>query len=209
MKVAAIILAAGGSSRMGGRNKLLLPVEGQPMVARVCGAVLQAGYDPLRVVTGHDQVAVATAVAAAVAAAGVQTVHNGDWASGMASSIRTGLDALPEDADGVLVALGDMPLVGVDTLETLRRSFEAAGGDRIVFPEFDGRQGNPVLIPRKYFAELAAISGDRGGKALLKKHADESLAVAVRSAAVTIDIDSEEAYRALAQTAKEGPVAST
>ena len=208
MKVAAIILAAGGSARMEGRNKLLLPIEGEPMVARVCGAVLQAGYDPLRVVTGHDYQRVEVAVATA-GDSGVACIHNGDWASGMASSIRTGLAALPEDAEGVLVALGDMPLVGVDTLAALRRTFEEAGGGRIVYPEFEGRQGNPGLIPRKYFAELAAITGDRGGKALLKKHADESLAVAVDSDAVTIDIDSEEAYRAVAQTTKEGPVAST
>ena len=208
MKVAAIILAAGGSARMQGRNKLLLPVGGEPMVARVCGAVQSAGYAPLLVVTGHDQVAVATAVAAAVATAGVQTVHNGDWATGMASSIRAGLAALPKDAAGVLVALGDMPLVGVDTLQILRRSFEAAGGKQIVYPEYEGRQGNPVLIPQNYFAELATVSGDRGGKALLQKHAAESIAVAVDSEAVTIDIDSEDAYQALDQSAKEGPIAS-
>ena len=104
-KVAALVLAAGQSRRMGQANKLLAPVDGRPMVAHAVDAMLASRADPVIVVTGHQ----ADAVRAALAGRPVIWAHNPDYASGLSSSLAAGLAALPEDAEGVVIGLGDMP----------------------------------------------------------------------------------------------------
>ena len=203
MKVGALVLAAGASTRMQGANKLLLPVNGLPMIAAVCDAVLAAGYDPVIVVTGHDE----TLIRAALIGKSITFAHNPDWKAGMSGSIRTGLAALPPAADGVLIALADMPRVGPPLLRTLMDRFERqGGGNRIVYPEYGGQQGNPVLFPREHFPEIAALSGDRGAKAVLQSHRGAALAVAVDTPDVILDCDSEADYLKLMGSRKEDNV---
>ncbi|MCH7496960.1 MAG: nucleotidyltransferase family protein [Candidatus Marinimicrobia bacterium] len=204
VKVSALVLAAGGSSRMRGANKLLLPIEGLPMIATVCGAVLNAGCKPTIVITGFDP----TALRAALQGVNVRFAHNPRWQTGMSSSIKVGLAALPKDADGVLIALADMPLVTVATLKELLAGFAAGGGRKIVYPVFDGVQGNPVLFPGKYFQEIAALTGDRGAKAVLQRHANDATAVAVATRAVILDCDEQEDYLKLQASWEEEPRAA-
>ena len=204
MKVSALVLAAGGSSRMRGANKLLLPIDGLPMITAVSAAVLNAGCQPTIVITGFDP----TALRAALQGVNVQFAHNPRWQTGMSSSIKVGLAALPDDADGVLIALADMPLVSVATLQKLLAGFAAGGGRKIVYPVFDGTQGNPVLFPGKYFQEIAALTGDRGAKAVLNQHGDDATAVAVATRDVILDCDEQEDYLKLQASWEEDPRAA-
>ncbi len=186
--IAAILLAAGSSRRMGD-NKLLLQAEGQPMVRRAAVLCQAGGLSPIIAVLGHQ----AAQVEQALADLPVRCVLNEDFATGMASSLTTGLAALPADAPAVLVCLGDMPRITLDDVFALCAAFAPEEGRAICIPVHDGRRGNPVLLGRQIFADLACISGDQGAKTIIQKHA--ALVVEVPAGpGVLMDIDTPEAY---------------
>ena len=167
--VAALVLAAGLSSRMAPRHKLLVPDEaGVPMVARVVDAVLASRARPVLVVTGHR----AAEVQAALAGRPVQFVTAADHARGLSASLRAGLASVPEASAAAVVVLGDMPLVPGAVIDSLIDAYDAAEGRTIAVPIHDGQLGNPVLWDRRYFAAMAALTGDAGARALLRHHAD-------------------------------------
>jgi molybdenum cofactor cytidylyltransferase len=151
---------------MGSVNKLLLcDNAGIPMVARVLQHVRNSAAHPILVVLGHD----ATAVRAAFTGREPTFVTAPDHAEGMAASLRAGLAALPATTAAALICLGDMPLVTGAMLDAIIAAHDAAAS--IVVPTHEGLRGNPVLWPRRYFEELAALSGDIGGRQLLALHA--------------------------------------
>ncbi|HZT48179.1 MAG TPA: nucleotidyltransferase family protein [Hyphomicrobiaceae bacterium] len=186
--VAAIILAAGRSTRMGA-NKLLADVGGAPMVRVVAQAVLASAARPVLVVTGHQ----ADEVRAALAGLEVKCVANPDFAQGLATSLKAGLRAVPSDADGVLVVLGDMPRVTSEHLDRLSAAFAASGGSAVVVPTHEGRRGNPVLWPRALFAGMLALDGDAGARRLLATHAARVREVDLATDAIFFDVDTPEA----------------
>lgn len=191
-RVAALVLAAGSSRRMGVHNKLLHDVGGEAMIRRVVAAVQASGVDAVYVVLGHE----AGRVRAALAAAGVHFVDNPHHARGMSSSLRAGLAALPAGVDGVLVCLGDMPWVSAADIDRLLGAFDPGAGRALCVPTHRGRRGNPVLWGRRYFAELAGVRGDIGGRALLEHHAGHLCEVPMPTDAVLRDVDTPEALRA-------------
>lgn len=180
MRVAAIVLAAGSSRRMGA-NKLLLPVEGEPMIRRVVGRVLAAGADPVIVVLGHQS----DEVLSALAGLAVVPVLNPRHADGMASSLRVGIAAVPADR-AFLVALGDMPWVRVDTIGRL---IAAAAPGMIAVPVHAGARGNPTLWDPVFRDELLAVSGDVGGRAIIAARPDKVLAIPVDDPGALRDVD--------------------
>jgi len=184
-QIAAIILAAGLSTRAAPLNKLLVDFGGVTMVRRTVEQVLASHAAPVIVVTGHQQVA----VEAALQGLDLQFTHNPDFAKGMASSLGCGLSHLPDAADGALICLGDMPEVQPTTINALISALDPTTSRDICVPIEDGRRGNPVLFGRRFFAELSAIDGDRGGKAVLKAHADAVSEVAVADPGIHIDHD--------------------
>jgi molybdenum cofactor cytidylyltransferase len=190
-EVAALVLAAGRSQRMGGANKLLAPFDGKPIVAHVLDHLAQAGVKRITAVTGHQQ----DAVAAAIGGRAVTLVHNPHYATGMASSIRAGIAAL-DGAGGALIGLGDMPRVGVQTLRALITAF-AANPDSICVPVHGGRRGNPVVWAARFFPELAALHGDVGGRSLFAAHEEEIVEVPVDDPAIFLDIDTQDALAEL------------
>lgn len=204
MNIAAIILAAGGSTRMEGQNKLLLPFNGSSIIATVTATVLEADYEPVIVVTGFADRDISTALAGL----SVGFVHNKDWQDGMAGSIRTGLEGVRASADGLLIVLADMPLLSTDTLRLLKRRFIESQGTKMVFPVYGQRQGNPVLMPARFYPEIASLSGDRGCKVLLHQYPGEALAVPVETAEVILDCDDNADYLTLMSADKGGPIAS-
>ncbi|MBP0573628.1 NTP transferase domain-containing protein, partial [Mycobacterium tuberculosis] len=125
-------------------------IGGRPLVAHAVAAALDGGCDPVVVVTGHA----APAVRAAVGAAPVDFVHNPEFAEGMATSLKAGLAALPEAVEAAVVLLGDMPAVDGALVGRLIGGYDPAGGQLIVVPVAEGRRGNPVLLARRFFAEL-------------------------------------------------------
>lgn len=192
--VAAIILAAGLGSRFGGRAKPLARFGDRPMLAHVLAAVLGSRAHPIIVVTGHDH----DAIAAACADHPVTLVHNADYRSGLAGSLKTGMRALPADCTGALVLLADMPLVRSATLDALIAGVEAAPDEAAFVPVFEGRRGNPVLLTRKLLPQIDALEGDRGAGPLLCGRADIR-EVAVDDPGIHLDADTPQALADLAR----------
>jgi molybdenum cofactor cytidylyltransferase len=186
MRIASIVLAAGSSSRMGPRNKLLEPIGGEPMVRRVAAIALGSGAKPVVVVTGHE----AAEVGAALHGLGVTAVLNPDYADGLSTSLRAGLSALPSGVDGALVLLGDMPEVEGSVLLALMASF--TGESAICVPVRRGRRGNPVLWGRPYFPEMMELTGDVGAKPLMARYEAHLIDVQVSTDSIFHDVDSPE-----------------
>ena len=165
-RIAALVLAAGRSLRMGADNKLLMEIEGVPMVARVASAALGSKAGRVVVVTGHE----ADAIQAALADRDITFVHNPGYADGLATSLATGLKALADHMDGAVICLGDMPRIGATVIDSLIDAFDPAEGRAICLPSHRGRRGNPVLWARRYFAEMQSIEGDTGARGLLRQY---------------------------------------
>jgi molybdenum cofactor cytidylyltransferase len=185
-RLAAVILAAGSSSRYGRENKLLAHVGGRPVVRIVAEAVLGSDVEEVVVVTGCEQ----SEVEAALSGLDVGLVHNAHWQSGMGLSIAQGIGALGGDIEAAFVVPGDMPFLDAAMLQSLAVAFVLHGGQPVVYPTTpEGEQRNPVLWPRRHFAELRMLVGPEGAKRLLQGLGDESVAVAVGDASVFADID--------------------
>ncbi len=167
-RVAAIVLAAGTSSRMGS-NKLLAEFGGGPMVRATVAAVKASPVEAVIVVTGRD----AEAVAEAVAPSGVTIAHNLEFAQGLSTSLKAGLAALPSDIDAVVVCLGDMPLVAPAVIARLVAAFNPAEHRSICLPVFKAERGNPVLWGAQHIPALKELSGDKGARVLFDLLADE------------------------------------
>ena len=159
------MLAAGRSTRMG-HNKLMAEIRGEPLLLRVVDAALASRTRPVLVVTGHE----AERVRAALGERPVTFVHNPDFATGLSSSLRYGIAALPADIDAAIVCLGDMPQIEAGLLERLIHAFNPVEGRVICVPVWHGKRGNPVLWGRQLFAEIAALTGDVGAKHLMTEH---------------------------------------
>lgn len=189
--IAAILLAAGSSRRMGA-NKLLLDIDGEPCVRRAAKRLQAAGLAPLIAVLGHE----AGPVQQALAGLPFTCVVNDHYSGGMAGSLTTGLAALPAEVDAVLVHLADMPLVTPEDIAALRAAFAPEAGRAICIPVHEGRRGNPVLLGREIFGALAGLSGDQGAKSIIQQHA-HLIAEVPASPGVLVDIDTPEAYAGL------------
>ncbi|GAB2690015.1 nucleotidyltransferase family protein [Kitasatospora kifunensis] len=182
--VAALVLAAGGGRRLGGRPKALLPFHGRPLVEHAVRVVRQGGCEPVLVVLGAAR---AQALAEAELT-GCTVVANPDWAQGMGTSLRAGLAALPPGCSGVLVSLVDTP--GVSPAAVARLLAAHRSGAALAAAAYAGRRGHPVLIGAEHFAEAAAgAQGDAGARALLTSHQAELLLVECGDVAVPDDLD--------------------
>ena len=192
--IAAIVLAAGASTRMG-RQKLTLPMrDGRPLVRLAVEQVLGAGLDDVVVVTGRD----AEAVALALAPLPVRTVVNPRYAEGQSTSLRAGLDALRPGTDATVVALGDQPLPDPDIIRRLVAAFRATGHP-IVVPVYRDSRGNPVLFANVLFGELRAVTGDRGGREVIARDPTRVAEVPI-DLAMPADIDTPQDYEAARRT---------
>lgn len=191
MNVAALILAAGRSARMGGANKLVARIGGKPMVRVVAEAALASRAEPVTVVTGHQ----AAEVESALAGLGVTCVRNPDYASGLSTSLAVGIDALPDGVDAVVVLLADMPAIDAAIIDRLVAWLDPAHGARIVVPTHAGRRGNPVVWAVPFFADLKAVAGDTGGRGLIEANRHAAVEVEIGPAVVS-DVDTPGALAA-------------
>lgn len=187
--VAAVILAAGRSTRMGGPNKLLAELNGKPLVRIVAEQAVASRAGSVTVVTGHQ----AAEVERALAGLKVDFVRNPDFADGLATSVKAGIAALPAAADGAVVCLGDMPLIDARLIDKLIDAFAPDRGHLIAVPVADGRRGNPVLWSRRFFGELMTLDGDIGARHLIARHAEAVADVPVEGDGAFLDIDTPQA----------------
>ncbi|MGA2129242.1 MAG: molybdopterin-binding/glycosyltransferase family 2 protein [Xanthobacteraceae bacterium] len=192
-QVAAIVLAAGRSTRMGGPNKLLAEISGKPLVRIAAEQALASRARPVIVVTGHER----ARVEAALAGLPVRLVHNPDYADGLSTSLKAGLAAVPADVDGAIVCLGDMPQVSSALIDRLVCAFDPEFGALVVVPTIGGKRGNPVVWSRRFFADLARLEGDVGARHLIASYAEVVAEVALEDAAALTDVDTPEALRAV------------
>lgn len=189
-KIAGLLLAAGRSSRMG-RNKLLMPVEGRPMVRKVAEMLIEArSLQEITVVLGHE----AALVRQALDGLPVRFIETDRYTEGLSGSLKGGLTGLSGDLDGVLVALGDMPLVDSATVDRLAAAFSPQEGRAICAPVHGGKRGNPVLWDVAFIPEMLEISGDTGARTLFERHAAQVCEVAGPSGGVLIDLDTPESF---------------
>ncbi|HYC18888.1 MAG TPA: molybdopterin-binding/glycosyltransferase family 2 protein [Pseudolabrys sp.] len=192
-RVAAILLAAGRSTRMGAINKLIVQIGGKPLVRIAAEQALASQAGPVIVVTGHQREKVENALKGL----NVRFVHNQDYAEGLGTSLRVGIGAVPEGADGAIVCLGDMPQVDAPLIDTLLDAFDPESGAFIVVPTIDGHRGNPVVWARRFFPDLMAIGGDFGARYLIGNYAEAVVEVPVAGEAALTDVDTPESLSAV------------
>ena len=178
---------------MGGPNKLLAEIDGKPLVRIVVEAALGSRARPVVVVTGHQR----ERVEAALAGLPVEFVHNPDFADGLGTSLKAGIAALPAEADGAIVCLGDMPQVDAAMIDRLIGAFEPDKGALIVVPTIEGKRGNPVVWSRRFFAELMAVEGDIGARHLIGRYTEAVAEVPLTGNAALTDVDTPEALEAV------------
>lgn len=187
-RIAAVILAAGSSSRLG-EPKQLLELGGQPVLARTLAAVRRTSLAPRFIVLGHA----ADKIKQRIDLNGVETIFNPGFQSGQSSSVRVALDALPPDVDAAVFILGDQPLVEPAVIDRLARAYRAENAP-IIQPNYREGRGNPVLIARALFSELAQVNGDTGARPLIQRHREAVFLVDATEFARPDDIDTREDY---------------
>ncbi len=191
--IAAVVLAAGRSTRMGAVNKMLAEIGGKPLVRIAAEQALASRAKPVIVVTGHER----ERVARALSGLPVRFVHNPDYADGLAGSVKTGIGAVPADSDGAIVCLGDMPQVDSGLIDKLLAAFDPERGALVVVPSIDGRRGNPVVWARRFFNDLMAITGDIGARHLIGQYAEAVVEVPLAGEAALTDVDTPESFSAV------------
>ena len=191
--IAAVVLGAGRSSRMGGPNKLLAAIGGRPLVRIVVEEALGSRARPVVVVTGHQR----ERVEAALAGLPVKFVHNPNFADGLGTSLKAGIAALPAEADGAIVCLGDMPQVDAALIDRLIGAFDPAMGALVVVPTIEGKRGNPVVWSRRFFPDLMTVEGDVGARHLIGRYNEVVAEVPLTGTAAFTDVDTPEALEAV------------
>ena len=189
-RIAAVILAAGGSSRLG-RPKQLLVLDGEPLLSHVLRNAATSKLDEIVLVLGDE----AEAIAAAVGEWGQRTVINLDFGTGQSTSLRAGLNALGPDVDAVLFLLGDQPTVESGAIDAVIMARFAGAG--IAMASYDSVLRHPVLFGSEFFPELRAVQGDSGARAVLAAHADLIVPVPILARPVPQDVDTEADYQVL------------
>lgn len=190
--IGVVLLAAGKSERMGAPNKLLLPVGGEPMIRRAARLYCELGMR-VTMVVGHQ----GSAIKRAVEGLPVSIIENKDYKVGQASSVRFGLNNCPIPEDGLLIALGDQPLLEADDISSYCDNFLDSAMDKIFIPAYHGVRGNPVLIPRAIMIHLREIDTKTSVRRYIDTHEHKSNFHAVSTPHFTTDLDTPEDYDCL------------
>lgn len=186
--VDAVLLAAGQGQRMGGPNKLMADFSGKPLIRQVVDMLASSKVRMTMAVVGHQQ----ERVQAALQGTAARLIDNPNFATGLASSVKAGVNALPPDAAGALIVLGDMPGVTAQDIDRLVDAFVETKGTTIVRATHAGKRGNPVILPRSMFGLVATLAGDTGARHLVETSDLRIIDVEIGEAA-SLDVDTPEA----------------
>ena len=192
MRIGAIILAAGYSSRMG-ELKALMPLGGQTILERVVALFRQANIPNIIVVSGYEH----ERITSRLAGSGEKIVYNPCFADGMLSSVQSGLTSLNRETDAFFLMPVDIPLVDVDTLTTLVKAYQAAGLEAVVHPCYRGLRGHPPLIPARCIQAILEWEGNHGLRGLWQQSPLEQINVEVNDENILFDIDTPAEYQLL------------
>jgi len=195
-RISAVLLGAGESRRMG-RNKLILPWGKRTVFEHCLDVLLRSEVREVIVVLGRRKGELEAQIKRYLSVPRrVKVVVNPDSREGMSSSLRVGLRSVHPASRGVLIALGDQPLLRARTINALIHAF-IRGREKIAVPFYHDRRGNPVLFGRSHIRDLLGMRGDRGGRSILEAHPEKILRVRTRSEGVIRDIDTWKEYREL------------
>ena len=192
LRVGALILAAGSSTRMGAKaNKLLQTVEGKPLLAWPVDAMIDAGASPVSLVLGHE----AESVRSALGERGLEWIDSETWEQGMGASIGEGVRELTNrfDLDGLLICVGDLPgLRGAHVRRVVDTFQRRESREAIIVPAYEGRRGHPVLFGAEHFGSLAELQGEAGARSVIEVNVDRVVEVALTESAIVRDVDTPE-----------------
>ena len=186
--ISAILLAAGQSKRMNGENKLTKEIQGIPLIKLSVKNILASSIDELIIVLGHQKEIVEKLIDKHEK---IKFVFNKDFESGMASSIKTGLNNLSEKTEAFFICLGDMPMVNQDVYNQLIRS---RNNKEIIIPIYKGQQGNPILFSKSMKSIIISIEGDIGAKKILEQNKDKILKVKIDDINITKDFNTKDNF---------------
>ena len=197
--IGVVVLMAGCSNRMPQGNKLLMTLgdTGVSVAERTIQSIVHAGYESIRIVTGHD----ADKLRDVLVGFDLQWTHNSRYKDGMGTSIARAFNNV-ESWDAALIVLGDMPFVSVATLQLLRE-ISCQHPNQIIVPSFNGRRGQPVIFPVRFFHQLKECTGDVGGKRILQSHPESVMMVDVGDEAVHWDVDTVEMLNRYVKASQE------
>ena len=191
-KIHAVILAGGESKRMGTQNKLLVPINGKPMIALTAETIIASKASSVAAVTGFEP----QKIQGAIKNSNIEFIHNRNFQNGISSSVVTAIKSAPEDCSAILIGLGDMPKITVSHINKLIDAYNPLEGRAICVPTWKGKRGNPVLWARRFFPEMLQLKGDFGAKELMGKYAELVVEVEMNDNGIVIDIDTPEALEA-------------
>ncbi|HEX9615220.1 MAG TPA: nucleotidyltransferase family protein [Bacteroidota bacterium] len=180
-RIGIVILAAGGSERLGSPKQLLF-YKGSSLIRSITKEALNSRANKVAVVLGAEY----ETIEAEIARQHVVIVRNRDWEKGIGSSIRAGVGAIQEGMDGILIALSDQPLVATPHLNFLIERYKESPGD-IIASQYSDSLGVPALFPRKYFPELLALPDDSGAKSVILGHQSSVTPVPLPEGSIDID----------------------
>lgn len=186
----AVLLAAGRSERMGRNNKLLLNVDGIPLVRKSAINILNSNVTSITVVTGFDE----NKIVNALSGLNVNFVKNINFREGLSSSLKAGLANITPTPSAVIICLADMPKIQPEHINQLIENFNPLKGWEICIPTNNGKRGNPVLIGSRFFPYIFETSGDFGAKQVMKQHSDKIVEVEIGTSDIHFDIDTQDEY---------------
>lgn len=225
MIVAGLLLAAGSSTRMGNANKLLQTIDTQPMIVTVIAELMKSSLDELCVVTGFQTDRIQRLIeqlsndGTLTKGKKIYCVENTDFLKGLSTSLKCGIQSLPLAVDAVMVVQADMPKLSAAHFDTLLSAYKITNAkkfacsnsgnaprvdyQKIIAPCYQGRRGNPIIFPRRFFESLKKIQGDQGARQLLKQSADQIVAIKMSDSAVLMDVDTPAQLEAIRSIAAE------
>ena len=186
--VSAILLAAGQSKRMNGENKLTKEIQGIPLIKHSVKNILASSIDELIIVLGHQKETIEKLIDNNEK---IKFVFNKDFESGMASSIKAGLNHLSKNTEAFFICLGDMPMVNSDIYNQL---IQSKNNKEIIVPTYKGQQGNPILFSKSIKEKIMAIQGDVGAKKILELNKNKILNVEVNSKSIGKDFNTKDDF---------------
>ncbi len=196
-RIAAVLLAAGESRRMGSVNKLTLLVQGRPLVRRSAQILLGSRVSEVVVVLGHE----AGRIRRLLADLPLRFVVNEDYADGQMTSVNCGLEALSDDCDGVMIALADQPRLETDDIDRLIEAFDAREDGSVLVPTYRGRRGNPVVLSYDHRETILGGGRNLGCRHFIDKNPGLVSTIEMDNDHVVVDLDTPEEYARLSGSA--------